>query len=156
MGSPEPIAFLHCILFMESSFFIQRPIFIPFSIVFLDYLKLDLANFRKSQSLDRKSNKTHAIKCGFVGDGFVSISWKKDGLTSLPSRMKQVGNSLIIHNLRFTDGGVYFCTVKGNYNEITGKINVNVFGKIFYLCCVNHECHVLDQPWCLFDSFMLR
>ena len=96
----------------------------------IEYLRIDQSNFRKTQSLDRKSNKTHSIKCAFEGDGFVSIEWHKAGLTTLPARMNQSGNLLIINNLQFKDEGEYNCIVNGKYNKINGTISVHVFGKL--------------------------
>ena len=102
-------------------------------LLLLDYLKVDQSKFRKTQSLDRKSNKTHAIKFAYTGDGFLSIRWEKVGLSSLPTRMKASGNSLVIKDLQFKDGGEYKCILNGKYNNISVIITVNVFGKLFFI-----------------------
>lgn len=97
-----------------------------FNLRVLKYLKFENGIVEKTKFLDRKSSKLQSIRCAFKGDGFVNIRWSKTGLAKLPSRMKKIGNSLIISDLQFKDGGEYTCMVNGRYNTINGKINVKV------------------------------
>ena len=76
-----------------------------------------------------------SIRCAFEGDGFLNIQWRKTGLAKLPSRMKKSGNSLIINDPQFKDGGEYTCTVNGKYNTIDGKVRVQVIGMYVFVLC---------------------
>ena len=90
----------------------------------------DPAKFRKVQSLDRKSTKVHSVICAIIGDGSITVTWKKNGVASLPSHIKPVGNSLVINDLQASDGGQYECSATGPYNSIKATITVIVFGEL--------------------------
>ena len=80
------------------------------------------------QDLDLAIKKNHTVTCPFKGDGKVIVTWKKQGLAKLPTRMRLLGNSLLINDLKLSDSGKYSCDVKGKYNSVSTSVEVYVLG----------------------------
>ena len=70
------------------------------------------------------------MTCYFEGYGTPTITWSKEGLSKLPSRMKANGSVLYIKDLEYEDAGIYHCKAKGPFNDASGKVNVTIYGKV--------------------------
>ena len=63
-------------------------------------------------------NELVVLTCEVNGDSEVSVTWTKDGLTSIPrAQFKNSGKILVIQNVVPGDSGVYECTAMNRFGE---------------------------------------
>ena len=74
-------------------------------------------------------NELVVLTCEVNGDSEVSVTWTKDGLTSIPrAQFKNSGKILVIQNVVPGDSGVYECIAMNRFGESRAASTLIVAG----------------------------
>ena len=98
---------------------------------FTEKMKKDITAHQHDQSIDIRQ-KSGRITCQFRGDGTYNVLWNRVNNTKLREGIIENKTTLIFNDVQFNDTGTYQCTVIGPKNTATAKIDLEVYGKLFY------------------------
>ena len=102
---------------------------------FTEKMKKDIAAHQHDQSIDIRQ-KSGRITCQFRGDGTYHVLWNRVNNTKLREGIIENKTTLIFNDVQFNDTGTYQCTAIGPKNTATAKIDLEVYGKLFYYSCI--------------------
>lgn len=88
------------------------------------------------------------ITCDFYGSPPITVTWTKKGLDKLPSRVENLGASLLIKKVALSDAGQYICNASNAFSSGTSYVNVSVYDPLRFLVePSNNTATVGDSVW---------
>ena len=104
----------------------QYGFFLPPSCLESDVIKVSHSHKHRIEAFLGARRK---ITCDFYGSPPITVTWTKKGLDKLPSRVENLGASLLIKKVALSDAGQYICNASNAFSSGTSYVNVSVYGK---------------------------